>query len=315
MKFWSSGVLKLLVAALVVGGAQGARAESAPFLWKIESSKASVPSYLLGTIHLPRPEVARIREDVEPAFDAADAVYTEIPMDTGTLLAMSTKLFLPDGKTLEDVVPPDVYQAALDELKAMKFDAPLAPRDRMKIWAFTVSLATLEDELRYAGVVPLDMLLFQKAAMAGKVTGGLETADEQLAIFEGISEEDQVALLRDTLRQLADARESGENFTDQLVESYQSGDLDRLEADVAKMTAPGESELTDRLMERLLDQRNVLMAERMAAKIEAAPDQSNFFAVGAAHLYGEKGVISLLEKAGLTLVRQTASEAATGQAQ
>ncbi len=286
-----------------MGGATFAFAEPAPFLWKIEAPGATAPSYLFGTIHLPRPDVAKIPTSVAPAFESADAVFTEIPMDTGTLLEMSTKLFLPDGRTLKDIVPDDVYQAALDELKAIKFDAPLAPRDRMKIWAFTVSLATLEDELRYPGVIPLDMLLFQRAAMAGKETGGLETADEQLAIFDDISEEEQITLLRETLTQLATARESGENLTDALVASYQSGDLDRLEADVAKSMALGESELTNRLMDRLLIQRNVLMAERMATKIEASPDQSFFFAVGAAHLYGDTGVISLLEEAGATLTR------------
>lgn len=305
---------RLLVMSLtgligLTGPVAGMRASElpAPFLWKIESPGASAPSYLFGTIHLPRPDVARIPEAVEPAFRAADAVYTEIPMDTPTLMEMSMKLFLPDGQKLEDVLPPDVYQAALAELDAMEFDVPLAPRDRLKIWAFTVSLATLEDELRHPGVIPLDMLLFQRAAMAGKETGGLETAEEQLAIFEDISEEEQVTLLRDTLTQLSDARESGENFTDALVASYQSGDLDRLEADVAKSMALGESELTDRLMDRLLNQRNVLMAERMEAKIQAAPDQSSFFAVGAAHLYGETGVIALLEKSGATLTREAAT--------
>ncbi len=285
-----------------------ATAAPAPFLWKIESPGATAPSYLFGTIHLPRPDVARIPDSVAPAFQSADAVYTEIPMDTGTLIEMSTKLFLPSGTTLEDVLPVDVYQAALDELKAMDFDAPLAPRDRMKIWAFTVSLATLEDELQYPGVIPLDMLLFQRAAMAGKETGGLETADEQLAIFEDISEEDQIVLLRDTLEQLATARESGENLTDELVASYQSGDLDRLEADVAKSMAVGQSELTDRLMDRLLNQRNVLMAERMEQKIKARPEKSFFFAVGAAHLYGNEGVISLLERTGAKLSREAAKQ-------
>lgn len=304
MKFLRFGFLKFTVAALVLNGAALAFAEPAPFLWKIETPGATTPSYLLGTIHLPRPDVARIPDGAAPAFQSADAVYTEIPMDTGTLLEMSTKLFLPDGQNLKDILPADVYQAAIDELAAMEFDVPLAPRDRLKIWAFTVSLATLEDELRYPGVVPLDMLLFQRAAMAGKETGGLETAEEQLAIFEDISEADQVALLSDTLTQLATQRESGGNLTDDLVASYQSGNLDRLEADVTKMMGTGNSELSDRLMVRLLDQRNVLMAERIAAKITASPDKSFFFAVGAAHLYGEKGVITLLEKAGSTLTRQ-----------
>lgn len=276
-----------------------------PFLWKVTSPDATAPSYIFGTIHLPRPEVARIPESVAPAFESADAVYTEIPMDMGTLLTMSTALFLPDGKKLADVIPADLYQAVLEELKAINPNLPLAPRERLKIWAFTVSLATLEDELQHPGVMPLDMLLFQKAAMAGQETGGLETPAEQMAIFDDISPEDQITLLRDTLAQLAAARESGVNVADQLVASYLSGDLDRLEADVKEMEKlAGDTELNTRLMDRLLDQRNTLMAERIEQKIQADPAKSNFFAMGAAHLYGETGLIALLEAEGFTLTRQ-----------
>ncbi len=281
---------------------------STPFLWKVTSPTATAPSYIFGTIHLPRPDVARIPASVAPAFDSADAVYTEIPMDTGTLLSMSAAMFLPDGKKLEDVLPADLYATVLQELTAINPRLPLAPRDRLKIWAFTVSLMTLEDELKHAGVIPLDMLLFQKAAMAGKETGGLETPAEQMAIFDDISEADQITLLRDTLTQLKTARESGINVADQLVASYLSGDLARLEADMKEMEAlAGDSELNDRLMDRLLDQRNELMAERIEAKIKADPAKTYFFAMGAAHLYGETGLIALLEAAGFTLTRQAAN--------
>ncbi len=300
------GRSKVWISLALLGTVWAASAAAGdPFLWKIESPAAAVPSYLFGTIHLPRPEVARIPESVTPAFDSADAVYTEIPMDIGTLLEMSTALFLPDGKMLEDVIPADLYAAVLAELKAVDPNLPLAPRDRMKIWAFTVSLATLQDELRYPGIIPLDMLLFQKAAMAGKETGGLETPAEQMAIFDSLSPDDQTTFLRDTLAQLAAARESGVNPADQLVASYLSGDLARLKADVEEMEAlASDTELNARLMDRLLDQRNTLMAERIVEKIEAAPAKTNFFAVGAAHLYGDNGLIAQLEAEGFTLARQ-----------
>ncbi len=302
------GRSKFWISLALLGTIWAACAEAAdPFLWKIESADSSAPSYIFGTIHLPRPEVARIPESVAPAFESADAVYTEIPMDIGTMLEMSTALFLPDGKKLEDVLPADLYQDVLDEMKAVAPSMTLAPRDRMKVWAFTVSLATLEDELKHPGVIPLDMLLFQKAAMTGKETGGLETPAEQMAIFEDISPEDQITLLRDTLAQLAAARESGVNVADQLVASYLSGDLARLEADMDEMEElAGDSELNSRLMDRLLDKRNALMAERIVQNIEAAPAKTNFFAVGAAHLYGDTGLVALLEGAGFTVTRQAA---------
>jgi uncharacterized protein YbaP (TraB family) len=49
----------------------------------------------------------------------------------------------------------------------------------------------------------------------------------------------------------------------------------------------------------------VVMAERIGAKLKAAPDKSQFFAVGAGHLIGDAGVLKLLEKQGLKVTRVT----------
>jgi len=54
-------------------------------------------------------------------------------------------------------------------------------------------------------------------------------------------------------------------------------------------------QVVDKFMERVVDQRNVRMVERMEEFLKAG---NTFIAVGALHLPGEKGILRLLEARG-----------------
>ena len=98
-------VLSLLLVLPVLAGE--VRPTENPFLWMIGEGP---PSFVFGTIHLPDERVLALPEVVLEAFDAADVLYTEIPMDMATQMSMAPKLFLPDGKTLKDVLPADLFK-------------------------------------------------------------------------------------------------------------------------------------------------------------------------------------------------------------
>jgi uncharacterized protein YbaP (TraB family) len=278
---------------------------STPYLWKITRADGSgAPSWLFGTIHLQRPDVAALAPAVRDAVDKADAVYTELPMDTETLLGLTPKLMIPGGKTLGDLLGAQLTADLTAELKSINPSLTLEPLEHLKPWAVAASLIELDDQLKYPGVLPLDIVLFQRAAMAGKEVGGLETPDEQLAIFEDLTAAEQVALLRDTITQLRAVRATGRTPSDILSELYLTGDLDKLVEEIMKWdAASSDPKFTERLMERLLYRRNDLMAGRIEKKLREHPEKSFLFAVGAAHLQGPRGLLAALEKAGYRLTR------------
>ncbi len=274
----------------------------APLLWKIEGA-GNKPSYLFGTIHLTRPSITKLAPPVEKAFLQADAVFTEVPVDMATMLNASQQMLLPDGKTLRDLLSEEQLGKLSAELAAMN---PVFTVDiflRFKPWAVAATLSVLEDQMKYPGALALDMLLFQRAAMAGKETGGIETLDEQLGIFEAFTLAEQIQMLDESIDYMRAAREEGVTAIDRLVEVYLAGDLAGIDAELEKWNSASNSELNERFMERLLYKRNVHMAERIERMMREHPDTGYFFAIGAGHLGGERGVIALLEKAGLKLTR------------
>src|SRR5207342_2533776 len=91
-------------------------------------------------------------------------------------------------------------------------DLMAASLARLRPWAATSQIALLEflPDLK-AGRHPLDATLYDIAAKAGKEVGGLETVDEQIAIFDAFSTQEQVRMLASALDGLDKARSAGTN--------------------------------------------------------------------------------------------------------
>jgi uncharacterized protein YbaP (TraB family) len=279
-----------------------ARAADAPqpLLWKVEGAK---PSYVFGTIHLSNPEVTKLTPATQKAFDSSDALYTEVPMDMAGQLKAAGALM--GNESLFDVLPKDLLSRAEAELKRINPALDLQPFARMKIWALAITLVMLEEQFKNPGGLPLDAILYANAEEANKQVGGIETFEEQVGVFEGFSKEEQIVMLRATLDDMERDRKEGRSQLEELRKTYLAGDLTKLDKVLNDWMTTLDPKLLARFMDVLLTKRNHVMAERIAAKLKAAPGKSQFFAIGAGHLIGDEGVIKLLEKQGLKVTRVT----------
>ena len=136
---------------------------------------------------------------------------------------------------------------------------------------------------------------FQKEATAkGKPVGGLETVDFQInTLLKGLSLERQ----KELLLCLADNLSFNEEQTEKVVNAFFTQDLDGIKAAMdAKQnnTCDGTPEEEEMLIYGRNDNWMKQMPEIMKQK-------STFFAVGAGHLPGERGLLAQLKKAGYTV--------------
>lgn len=269
-----------------------------PFFWRIEGD---VPSYLFGTIHLPDERVTTLHPEVESAIDRCDALYTELAMDLKLLSAATKGMMLPRGKSLRTVLPEPLY-AKLEAFFAER-KMPLGAMERMKPWVIATQVAMIDHLADLAKGKPLDLQLYQRAQDDDKEVGGLETMDEQMGIFDSLSEAEQAEVLRKAIDQVERYRREGRDLYEELIACYLSGEGERLEALMNESNEDGDLELNRRIEKALLDDRNRRMAERIVAKLRAEPKRSFFFAVGAAHYFGELGLVDLLRDAGLQITR------------
>ncbi len=256
-------------------------------LWKVRKGKGR-SSYLLGTIHSSDRRVVRLRPAVARALDRSERFVMEMIPDTSALRLFGITMVFNDGRSLQSVLDQDLYDQVV---KAMAdYGLPELAIRNMKPWVIMAMLS-----MPKPGNEPiLDLVLHQEAVSAGKATAGLESAKEQLAVFEGLSLEDQVRLLEMTLAQLPEMPK----MMAQLLQAYIDDDLKRIARIAAGYKNQGDDALMERFSHRLNDARNVRMVNRMASYLKMG---NSFIAVGAMHLPGPTGLIELLRQEGYTV--------------
>jgi uncharacterized protein YbaP (TraB family) len=131
--------------------------------------------------------------------------------------------------------------------------------------------------------------IFQKMAKEkGIEIKGLETLEDQMNIFEKIPYKVQSDML---VKMVMNIDSSKREFANML-EVYKKKDIDQLNILTTKEEDFGEYESI------LLNDRNHNWIPIIGEQAKKTP---TFFAFGAGHLGGEKGVINLLRKAGFTV--------------
>ncbi|HRW75337.1 MAG TPA: TraB/GumN family protein, partial [Saprospiraceae bacterium] len=133
---------------------------------------------------------------------------------------------------------------------------------------------------------PFDMALAIHAEAMGLTLSGIETLEEQLGILEHIPLE----LQKKQLIQVLNHRSKYQKQIRKQVDWY-------LRQDIQQLYRVSRKQL-GKLRNLLLLDRNKRMAKRM---VRMYSNETHFMAIGAAHLWGDKGVLSLLRKKGMIL--------------
>ncbi len=275
-----------------------------PLLWRVEGQPSS---YVYGTIHVPDARVLALPPVVKKALAACDAFYAEVPLERKYNRLVDQRSRLPEGQTLDQVLPAALY--ARTEQYFRSKGVSLKPLSNRKVWMVAASLSLLDYLWDFVWRTPLDQKLYDWARVRGREVGGLETIEEQLAIFDSLSDEEQAAFLEKTLELCERAAASGTSYARQAVDAYLRGEESELMAEL-RAGSNLDTEAGRKLFERLVTERNQRLAERMIGHLRKRPDRSFFFAIGAGHLMGPEGVVARLEQAGYVVRRLTPADSA-----
>lgn len=300
---WRGGLVPLVL-AVVMASCGAPRPEAhAPEpraglpLWEVTDGVNTI--HLLGSIHLLRPEVYPLDPAVYEAFDAAEVVVFEV--DPEQLAQGSQRMvergMLVDGRTLTDLVPPDLAEALDRHLAAGPLPAEFVMRTKPWFAGIMLTMATTTQSGFEAGA-GIDQHFYERTVEAGKRIAGLETIDDQIDSLDGLGEDAQVALLRSAVEQL----DAVAVQLDRLTANWKRGDVEA----IAAMMSEGMREHPE-LMERLLSRRNRNWAPQVEALLRAG--QPAMVIVGMAHLVGEGSVVDLLMERGYTIRQVPASGA------
>ena len=266
-------------------------AQARPALWMLSDADTNI--YLFGTIHA-LPEGTQWRTPaLEQALAASSELVTEIRLaDEAAAAAAFARLGFGQG------LPPALERvpAAKRELLREAIAAsglPPAAADRLKTWALALALAQVL--FQRAGLNPelgVERSLTASFTEARKPMSSLETVEEQLGFFDGLSEESQRAFLEGTLESPDEIREE----LGAMLAAWRSGNVRAI-----ARTFNDEETLSAVLREVLLTRRNARWAQWLQQRLERPG--TIFVAVGAGHLAGDNSVQEMLQRRGLTARR------------
>lgn len=251
-------------------------------------SKGNEQHWLLGSIHAGKPSLYPLPDPVERAWQQSHALVMEVDMthiSQAQWQEMGAITRLVDGKTLKDHLPIDLYRRTLIAAGQNGLNESMLAPLRPWFAAITLTQAALE-RTGFRGEFGVDQHFAKRANDGGKPIVGLETLLEQLGYLASVGD-NQTLMLESTLDELPELEKG---FTE-VMAAWQNGDQATLINLLKEEMAPPK--LQAWLEQTLLAERN----RNWVKKWPSLPNES-FIVVGALHLYGEHGLLALLEQQG-----------------
>ena len=252
-------------------------------LWEVTGPNALPPSYLFGTMHVRDQRAFAGFDQVLGYLNQCTAFAAEFDFAEADPVRLSQATQLPESQWLSAQLSPAIYKK-LDGVVRRELGQPLLLFDRLVplLLVNYLSEAQLKEEQPEA----LDQALYQYAQATEKTLLGLETFEEQLAVFDQLDLKAQYRSLKLVATHFKRFRLGMRTTT----AAYLRGDiwalLHKTQRSIGKMKRP------------LLYDRNWRMANRFETY---SAQQPLFAAVGAAHLAGERGLLRLLKHRGFKL--------------
>ena len=285
---------KLFILSCILLFSISAGAQS--LLWKVSGNGLKNPSYIFGTHHLAPLSILDKVNGFKEAFDASQQVVGELNMKDAQspegIKKMQDKMFITNDTTAQ-ILFSDTEQATINSfLKAnLGFDLNQVPKIRPAFISMMVAMTVAAKALSFNPKEQLDGYFQTKGEESGKKIAALETLEFQRdLLYDSQSLQRQARLLvcslSDTAKIVKDTKE--------LTEAYNSFNIDKMQ----KLSEEKQGNSCDPIpgeMESMIDNRNKDWAAKLPAIMKETP---SFIAVGALHLPGGNGLLSLLRKQG-----------------
>ena len=266
-------------------------AQEKSLLWRVSRDDKSV--HLLGSIHYLRKENYPLNPAILTALDASTRLILEIDLNSTSPQSAHRltleKAVYQNGTTLEQNVSGETYLLAARRATELGLDLRIL--NPMKPWFAALTMVAIK--LQRVGLDPnfgVDRHLAERAKSSGKPTGGLETLEFQLGIFDRLSQREQELMLRETVDKL----ERLDRDIDAIVSTWLKGESNQL----SSLLHAGMQKYPE-LYETIVVERN----RRWLGDIEKLIQEGSgaMIVVGAAHLVGKDSVVEMLKAKGYSV--------------
>ncbi|MGB1104469.1 MAG: TraB/GumN family protein [Crocinitomicaceae bacterium] len=252
-------------------------------LWRVSGPDIQT-SYLFGTMHMINKEYFTFPDFLKSKIEDSETLIMEVdgipnPLTTYQLLSLDTG-------TVHSYFTKEQH---IELLRFMDQEMGLSPEvfdlTYGKMKPFLI-MQTITQQYFEADAQSYDLIIMALAAENNIPIVGLETTEEQLGFFDKISRESMADLVMESIYSF----EKEQKEMNKLMQLYAKQKVDKL-IPLLQKQSPEFMEFAD----IFLYDRNKRWIPKLIKEMQK---KKSFVAVGAGHLFGEKGVIDLLKKEG-----------------
>lgn len=275
-------IIGFICSIFILFGLKNANAQENSLLWRVSGKNLKTPSYLFGTVHLICQEDYHFSEAMVSALESTNQLVLEVNLyDPESQAAFSKGIMLPEGSSLKDMLNSEADYLHLEKAlqqKGLDINEYNSLRPIVLLSLMSMKSFGCDNTVSY------ESKLMEQVNARSLKTIGLETAEFQLNLFNGLSKQE----ISEMLIAAADDVNNNERVN-RMVELYKAQNIKGLHEFIV------ESPEMKANIEKFLYQRNKNWAKALPKIMES---NNSFIAVGAGHLAGKEGLIELLIKAG-----------------
>ena len=262
-------------------------------LWEVRKDNGP-KSFLFGTMHSKDPRILHLPGVVMQALNRSQVFIMETTLSRQNMQESRTLMMAPYGEDLRE----QLGENRLTQLKKIspEYRIPLQNLLQLKIWAIAsvLSQPPTSPSKQDGQLTLLDRELEKVALNQNKQIVPLESAADQLGLFDNLSLPAQLELLDSAL----EGYQELDRELEQLTQHYLKGETGWFFCNMEDELKSASPEIKDFVLNKLIINRNKNMVDGIVKQIENA---EAFIAIGALHLPGEKGVLNHLLRLGYTI--------------
>jgi uncharacterized protein len=257
--------------------------KSNSLLWEISGNELPTSSFLYGTIHLICKEDLILSEPVIKSLIKSEQLALEINMsDPEFTVEFQKAMVMQEGSNLRNLLNKEDYDIVS---KFFQDSLGINIQEVGVVKPFFMN-TMLYDKILGCQPQPYEYELVKLSIKNAKPVTGIETIHQQLELFNKIPYKKQAQMLVESIKNFDKTRD----MYKELLSLYKKQDIEGAYNFIKSSTSGLED-----FEEMLIIERNenwIPVIEKMAQ------EKATFFAVGAGHLGGEKGLIKLLQERG-----------------
>ena len=283
-----------------------AEVKNCPFVWKVEKNGEPV-SYLVGTIHLNKKD-RQLSGCLKEVLDNSNTLITETFFVTSPDELMQTD-FIPflqssvnknNPNQLKDDIGEKLHSQLKQRVKNSELSSLLPTMDYFYAWSAVVNTMGIPFDNSLSSQNSIDLLLSQYAKDKSIKRVGLESAMEQAQLFKELPKDKLVKTL-----EISFVHEK-ELAKDQMemIDAYNNGNVQKLEQllfDDKQFRFFSQSDKTfwkKWVFTDLLENRTSIWLPKILIQL---PKEKTVIATGSGHMFGDKGLVKLLQNNGYTV--------------